>query len=45
MNLNLKKCKELCISFLAKDPDVYQLTVEGTPHERVKSYKVLRVTL
>ncbi|XP_020906728.1 uncharacterized protein LOC110244842 [Exaiptasia diaphana] len=45
MNLNPKKCKELRISFLAKDPDVDQLMVEETHLERVKSHKVLGVTL
>ena len=30
MNLNPKKCKEISISFLSKDPDVPQLVIDGT---------------
>lgn len=35
MNLNPKKCKEMRISFLAKDLDVLQLTVNDTYLEKV----------
>ena len=45
MNLNPKKCKEMRLSFLAKDPDVLQLTVNDTHLEKVSAHKVLGITL
>ena len=45
MNLNPKKCKEMRLSFLAKDLDVLQLTVNDTYLEKVSVHKVLGITL
>ena len=45
MSLNLKKCKEMRLSFLAKDLDVLQLTVNDTYLEKVSVHKVFGVTL
>ena len=45
MNLNPKKCKEMRLSFLAKDLDVLQLTVNDTYLEKVSVHKVLVITL
>ena len=45
MNLNPKKCKEMYISFLAKDLDELQLTVNDTYLEKVSVHKVLGITL
>ena len=45
MNLNPKKCKEMLLSFLAKDLDVLQLTVNDTYLEKVSVHKVLVITL
>ena len=45
MNLNPKKCKELVICPLRSQPDLSVLLVDGTPLERVSSYKVLGVTI
>ena len=45
MNLNPKKCKEMYISFLAKDLDVLQLTVNDTYLEKVSVHKLLHITL
>ena len=45
LNLNQKKCKEMRISFLAKDLDVLQLTVIDTHFEKVCVHKVLGITL
>ena len=41
MNLNPKKCKEMRISFLNKDLDVLQLTVNDTHLDKVSVHKVL----
>ena len=41
MNLNPKKCKEMRISFLAKDLDVLQLTVNDTYLEKQPCTKCL----
>ena len=45
MNLNPKKCKEMGLSFLAKDLDLLQLTVNDTYLEKVSVHKVLVITL
>ena len=44
MNLNPKKCKEMRISFLAKDLDILQLTVNDTYHGKVSVHKVHGIT-
>ena len=41
LNLNQKKCKEMRISFLAKDLDVLQLTVNDTYLEKINVHEVL----
>ena len=45
MNLSPKKCKEMCISFLAKDLDILQLTINDMHLEKMSVHKVLGVTL
>ena len=45
MNLNPKKCKNMRLSFLAKDLDVLRLTVNDTYLEKVSVHQVLGITL
>ena len=45
MNVNPKKCKEMRISYRAKDLDVAQLTVNERYLEKVGAHKVLSITL
>ena len=45
MNLDPKKCKEMCIFFLTKDLDVLQLTVDDTYLEKVIVNKAVRSVL
>ena len=45
MNLNPKKCKEMCIFFLTKDLHVLQLTVNDTYLEKVSVNKAVGITL
>ena len=45
LNLNQKKCKEMRISFLAKDLDVLQLTVNDTYLEKINVHEVFVITL
>ena len=45
MNLTPKKCKEMRISFLAKDLNVLQLTIIDMHFEKVSVHKVLGITL
>ena len=45
MNLNPKKCKNMRLSFLAKDLDVLRLSVNDTYLEKVSVHQVLGITL
>ena len=45
MKLNIKKCKELCVSFLGETPQLMPLTIDGHPVETVRSHKVLGLTI
>ena len=45
MKLNIKKCKELCVSFLGETPQLMPLTTDGHPVETVRSHKVLGLTI
>jgi hypothetical protein len=45
MKLNIKKCKELGVSFLGETPQLMPLTIDGHPVETVRSHKVLGLTI
>jgi hypothetical protein len=45
MKLNIKKCKELCVSFLGETPRLMPLTIDGHLVETVRSDKVLGLTI
>ena len=44
MRLNVKKCKEMVISFLRQSPNIVSLHINGNPLSIVSSFKVLGVT-
>ncbi|CAB3978520.1 Hypothetical predicted protein [Paramuricea clavata] len=44
MRLNVKKCKEMVISYLRQSPNIVSLHINGNPLSIVSSFKVLGVT-
>ena len=45
MKLNIKKCKELRVSFLGEIPQLMPLLIDGHSIETVRSHKVLGLTI
>ena len=45
MKLNIKNCKELCVSFLGETPQLMPLLIDGHPIETMRSHKVPGLTI
>ena len=45
MKLNIKKCKELRVSFLEETPQLMPLLIDGHPIETLRSHKVLELMI